>query len=121
MAEKTAAGAASGAPLEHRAASVLAATEFERIVAQMHALNPADWAQPTACGWWDVRAVAAPMRPVAGLKGIYLFDTGRGHRDHLADMIYTRDTWMHRLDISWATGRPSRISRPDSGARDRGN
>jgi hypothetical protein len=35
---------------------ILAAREFDRIVAQLQALAPRDWAQPTVCELWDVRA-----------------------------------------------------------------
>jgi uncharacterized protein (TIGR03083 family) len=34
---------------------------------------------------------------------------------HLLDVTYTRDTWMHRLDISRATGRPMRLTREHDG------
>jgi uncharacterized protein (TIGR03083 family) len=34
---------------------------------------------------------------------------------HLLDVTYTRDTWMHRLDVSRATDRPMRLSREHDG------
>jgi hypothetical protein len=34
------------------------------------------------------------------------FETERWPFGYLVDKIFTRDTWMHRLDISRATGRP---------------
>ena len=33
----------------------------------------------------------------------------------LVDIIYTRDVWMHRVDISRVTGRPMELSRPHDG------
>ena len=69
MAEKTIIGAAAGpglAPsLGHREAMILAATEFDRIVAQLSALAPADWARPTVCELWDVRGMAAHVLGMA--------------------------------------------------------
>ena len=34
------------------------------------------------------------------------FDAERWRFGYLVDTIFTRDTWMHRLDISRATGQP---------------
>jgi hypothetical protein len=56
MAGTTAVGAGAAVPLGHREAMILAAREFDRIVAQLQALAPRDWAQPTVCELWDVRA-----------------------------------------------------------------
>lgn len=36
----------------------LAATEYERYLAQIRTLDAADWARPTDCPAWDVRAMA---------------------------------------------------------------
>lgn len=36
----------------------LAATEYDRFVAQLRRLSPADWSRPTDCSAWDVRAMA---------------------------------------------------------------
>jgi uncharacterized protein (TIGR03083 family) len=155
---------------------ILAATEFDRMVAQLRALASGDWARPTACGLWDVRAMAAhvlgmaeaqasvrqfahdfraaarrsggkmidemtatqvreraamtpvaitgrlaavapravrarrrtpgPVRWAVRLKNDPPFDAERWRYGYLVDIIFTRDTWMHRLDISRATGHP---------------
>ena len=35
------------------------------MTAQLDALAPADWVRPTACGLWDVRAMAAHVLGMA--------------------------------------------------------
>jgi uncharacterized protein (TIGR03083 family) len=34
---------------------------------------------------------------------------------HLLDVVYTRDTWMHRVDVARATGRPLRLTHDHDG------
>ena len=180
MAEMTVLDAGLAAPLGHREAMVLAATEFDRMVAQLQALAPVDWARPTACELWDVRAMAAhvlgmaeaqasfrqfahdfraagkrsggkmidemtatqvrereamtpamitsrlaavapravrarrrtpaPVRWAVRLKNDPPFSAERWRFGYLVDTIFTRDTWMHRLDISRATGHPMELT-----------
>jgi uncharacterized protein (TIGR03083 family) len=43
-----------------------------------------------------VRAIPIPLGPPLGLKSL----------GYLMDRIYTRDAWMHRIDLARATGRP---------------
>jgi len=175
MAETTF-GSGLAAPLGHREAMTLAATEFDRMGAQLTALGPADWARPTVCELWDVREMAAHvlgmaeaqasfrqfahdfraagkrssgkmidemsatqvrerasmtstaiisrlaavapkavrarrrtpalMRRAVRFKNDPPFDSERWPYGYLVDIIFTRDTWMHRLDISRATQRP---------------
>ena len=65
MAEMTAARERLAAPLRHAEAMVLAATEFERIVALLEGLAPAGWQRPTICNPWDVRALASHVLGMA--------------------------------------------------------
>jgi len=65
MAGTTAVGAGVAVPLGHQEAMILAATEFDRMAAQLQALAPRDWAQPTVCELWDVRAMAAHVLGMA--------------------------------------------------------
>jgi uncharacterized protein (TIGR03083 family) len=44
--------------LDRDTAMRLAATEYGRYLDQLRSLDPADWARPTDCTLWDVRAVA---------------------------------------------------------------
>ena len=176
MAEKTIIGTDLATTLGHREAMTLAATEFDRMGAQLTALAPADWARPTVCELWDVREMAAHvlgmaeaqasfrqfahdfraagkrtsgkmidemsatqvreraamtpasivsrlaavapkavrarrrtpalMRWAVRLKNDPPFDAERWPYGYLVDIIFTRDTWMHRLDISRATSLP---------------
>jgi len=45
-------------PIGRDEARRLATTEYERVVAQLRTLGPDDWAAPTVCPGWDVRAMA---------------------------------------------------------------
>jgi uncharacterized protein (TIGR03083 family) len=180
MAQTTVVGGGLAPPLGHREAMILAVTEFDRMTAQLDALSPADWAQPTACGLWDVRAMAAHvlgmaeaqasvrqfahdfraagkrsggkmidemtatqvreraaltpaeitsrlaevapravrarrrtpalMRWAVRIKNDPPFDAERWRYGYLVDTIFTRDTWMHRLDICRATGRTMELT-----------
>jgi uncharacterized protein (TIGR03083 family) len=53
--------------LDHATASRLAATEYERLVAQLRALAPDDWRRPTACPAWDVHAMCCHILGMAEL------------------------------------------------------
>lgn len=44
--------------LDRETAMRLAATEYERYLAQIRTLAAADWTRPTGCPLWDVRAMA---------------------------------------------------------------
>ena len=39
----------------------LAATEYERVLAVLRDLGPADWVRPTDCAGWDVRSLTAHL------------------------------------------------------------
>ncbi|MFJ5990005.1 maleylpyruvate isomerase family mycothiol-dependent enzyme [Lentzea sp. NPDC092896] len=54
--------------LGHDTAMRLAATEYERIVALLEGLAPQDWAKPTDCPAWDVRAMAAHLLGMAEMS-----------------------------------------------------
>jgi uncharacterized protein (TIGR03083 family) len=158
--------------LDRRTTMRLAATEYDRFLAALRRLAPADWTRATACPGWDVRAMAThvlgmadlaaspfesrrQMREAAKRGGMFVDAlTGlqveeradldpphivaqfaksgpraaKGRRripglmrrrtmppaqtdgiepwtlGYLADVILTRDTWMHRMDIAAATG-----------------
>jgi uncharacterized protein (TIGR03083 family) len=45
-------------PISRGDAELRAATEYRRLAEQLRSLDADDWAQPTACPLWDVRAVA---------------------------------------------------------------
>lgn len=45
-------------PITRTEAEGLARTEYERVVDQLRSLAPDDWAKPTDCQLWDVRAMA---------------------------------------------------------------
>lgn len=173
------------APLRHGEAMGLAETELARMVAQLDGLSAEDWARPTVCELWDVRALAshvlgmaeaqasfrqfahdyraagkrtggkmidamtatqvaerssmtpaaiierlavvapravkarrrspAPMRWAVRMKQDPPFDAERWRFGYLVDTIFTRDTWLHRLDISRATGRAMVLSAEHDG------
>lgn len=157
----------------------LAATEYERFIALLRELEPADWGRPTDCPAWDVRAMAAHVLGMTEMSGSirqlvhqnrmagkagggidaltgvqvrersHLDGAGivaglapaapralRGRRrmsrilgrarlpeeqvvgqdrewwriGYLLDVILTRDVWMHRVDISRATGRELQLT-----------
>jgi uncharacterized protein (TIGR03083 family) len=51
------------------------------------------------------RRTPAPLRWAVRLRQDPPFDAERWKYGHLVDTIFTRDTWMHRLDVCRATGR----------------
>jgi uncharacterized protein (TIGR03083 family) len=161
----------------------LAATEYDRFVAALRALDPAEWSAPTNCPGWDVRTMATHILGMekmaaylresvrqpraAGKRGGAFIDalTGLQVEEHAAltpqqvvaelarvgpkaakgrkrapgfirrrvlpaaqtdglepwtmgylfDVILTRDTWMHRMDISAATGRQPELTADHDG------
>jgi uncharacterized protein (TIGR03083 family) len=52
------------------------------------------------------RRTPAPVRWAVRMKQDPPFEPERWQFGYLVDTIFTRDTWMHRLDISRAIGRP---------------
>ena len=56
------------------------------------------------------RRTPAPVRWAVRLKNDPPFDAERWRYGFLVDTVFTRDTWMHRLDISRATGRPMELT-----------
>jgi uncharacterized protein (TIGR03083 family) len=61
------------------------------------------------------RRAPAPMRKVVRFKQDPPFDTERWTYGFLVDTIFTRDTWVHRLDVSRATGRDMVVSAEHDG------
>ncbi len=173
-------------PLARPESVALARTETSRMVALLRDLRTADWARPTDCTDWDVRALAGHVlgmtetftalplvaRTMIGAgraqqPGTSFIDTmtarqvranaslstgelisrmgtagpaqarWRGSRRVLRampmpnelrdgttetwrfafilDVILTRDTWMHRVDVATATGRPLELTADHDG------
>ncbi len=61
------------------------------------------------------RRTPAPMRSLLRFRQDPPFDVERWQYGFLVDTIFTRDTWMHRLDISRATGRDMVLSQAHDG------
>ena len=173
--------------LDRRTAMRLAATEYERFLGQLRELSPDQWAAPTECPGWDVRAMVAhvlgmaegsasvrenarQLREARRRTGDGVFvdaltavqvekhqgvappellsrfadiapKAARGRRrtpgvvrstkmpvpqvvngvpeawtmGYLVDVILTRDTWMHRVDIARATGRDLHLTADHDG------
>jgi len=172
--------------LDRAEAAVLAAAENARLVELVTSLDAEDWARPTDCPAWDVRAMtlhvlgamdghvsvrefvhqmragkkAAGDRPdIDGMTEVQVRErdhlrpreivaqlteiapraararaklpaplrrltfpvevagvTEKWRVGYLFDVILTRDTWMHRVDLSRATGRPLELT-PDHDGR----
>jgi uncharacterized protein (TIGR03083 family) len=92
---------ASGRPVvDHMTAMQVADTAAlttEQLIAQMHA------AGPRAAEW---RTKAHPLFGRMPLKEAVGGVPETWRMSYLLDVILTRDPWMHRVDISRATGRP---------------
>ena len=61
------------------------------------------------------RRTPAPMRWGVRMKQDPPFEAERWRFGYLVDTIFTRDTWMHRLDISRATGHPMVVTADHDG------
>lgn len=172
------------AVLDRDLAMQLAATEYGRFESLLRSLAPDEWARPTECPAWDVRAMAGhvlgmtemtaalrsavaqnvaatragggidaltsvQVRRTAGLSAGELVDrfadvaprAVRGRRrlsgvlgrltlpedqvvgaqrerwtfGFLFDVVLTRDTWMHRADVSRAVGREMELTAEHDG------
>ncbi len=171
--------------LDRDLAMTLAPTEYERVVAVFEGLTPDQWAQPTDCPGWDVRAMAGHMLgmiqmsasvletarqqraaskrggvPIDALTALQVAknahlsidelvqetrtlsrkaararrrtpafirnrrlpqpqDAGDGDEwwtiGYLSDIIMTRDPFLHRIDISRATGTTLRLTADHEG------
>jgi uncharacterized protein (TIGR03083 family) len=55
--------------LDRPTAMRLAATEYDRFLAQLRLLDSADWTAPTTCPGWDVRAMACHVLGMAEMAG----------------------------------------------------
>jgi len=173
-------------PVGRDEAMALADAEYARFLELLRSLDDADWATPTVCDGWDVRAVAlhvlgaaegcASMREMAhqmrhggklakergydhfvhGVNEVQIAERAelappqvverfarvapravRGRRRlprparripvgfpeplgkrslaYLYDLVYTRDVWMHRVDIARAVGREPRLTAEHDG------
>lgn len=165
--------------LDRTVAMQLAATEYQRFLAQLQQLSAPDWSQQTDCPDWDVKAMAghvtgmaemvasvgeqvrqmraagksdgervhaltalqvakhasatpaelirrfgevAPraaagrrrvpglVRRLATMEEVVAGRSERWAMGYLIDVILTRDTWMHRVDIARATGREMELT-----------
>lgn len=61
------------------------------------------------------RRLPAPVRWGVRMKQDPPFETERWKFGDLVDVIFTRDTWMHRLDICRATSRPMELTAEHDG------
>jgi uncharacterized protein (TIGR03083 family) len=173
-------------PIERPESVELARTETSRMVALLRDLRAPDWARPTDCTEWDVRALAGHVLGMTEtftglpLMASTMIGTGRARRPgttfidtmtarqvranaslttgelisrmgaagpvqarwrgsrrllravpmpnelhdgttetwrfaFLLDVILTRDTWMHRIDVATATGRPLELTAAHDG------
>ena len=62
------------------------------------------------------RRTPAPMRSLVRMRQDPPFQAERWQYGYLVDRIFTRDTWVHRLDIARATGREMVLT-PDHDGR----
>jgi uncharacterized protein (TIGR03083 family) len=189
---RSAPSAARTPALDRPTCGRLAAAEFDRTLRQLSALTPQEWAKPTDCAGWDVRAIASHVLAMAQMfssfpqnarqhlpasraarHGAVYIDalTARQVNDrrsltasdicqklaavapravrwrqgtpslmrrrpmpglqpvgstpgapveawtfgYLFDVILTRDTWMHRVDVARATRRQLELSSDHDG------
>jgi uncharacterized protein (TIGR03083 family) len=61
------------------------------------------------------RRTPAFMRWAVRMKQDPPFDAEKWRFGYLVDTVFTRDTWMHRLDISRATGQPMALTSDHDG------
>lgn len=70
MTAETAARSATArrSALDHSVAMRLAATEYDRVLAQLSALPAEQWSGPSGCPGWDVRALASHIAGMAAMS-----------------------------------------------------
>jgi uncharacterized protein (TIGR03083 family) len=61
------------------------------------------------------KAIRGRYRTPKPMRRVTAPDTGGMTIGHLVDVIYTRDVWLHRVDISAATGRPLELTADHDG------
>jgi uncharacterized protein (TIGR03083 family) len=61
------------------------------------------------------RRTPAPMRSLVRMRQDPPFQAERWQYGYLVDTVFTRDTWVHRLDIARATGRPMALTHEHDG------
>jgi uncharacterized protein (TIGR03083 family) len=61
------------------------------------------------------RRTPAPLRWAVRMRQDPPFGAERWRFGYLVDTVFTRDTWMHRLDISRATGQPMMLTADHDG------
>jgi uncharacterized protein (TIGR03083 family) len=61
------------------------------------------------------RRTPRPVRHLVRMRQDPPFDAEKWSFGFLVDKVFTRDTWMHRLDISKATGKPMVLTAPHDG------
>ncbi len=79
--------------LDHRVATEIAATEYQRVISTLERLSPADWGRPTDCPGWDVRAMAGHMlgmaeypASLAQLLRQTVISSRRARREHIEEI-----------------------------------
>ena len=100
----------------------LAATEYGRFAALLRTLAPEDWARPTDCPAWDVRAMAGHVLGMAEMVGVAARSVraerrGAGRAGGGIDALTALQVRERRRPDDGRAGRPVRGRRPPRGAR----
>lgn len=74
--------------LPRETAMRLAAEEYARFVAQLRELSPEDWARPTACPAWDVRALVCHVLGMAEMSASVLEQVRQTRRARRAGGLF---------------------------------
>ena len=98
------------APIGHREAMELAEAEYKRFADVLAQLEPDDWAKQTVNDDWDVKQLVAHNLGFGESNAsfrVFAKAMRAGKKpmgSYLMDVVFTRDTWMHRIDICRAVG-----------------
>ena len=101
--------------IQHDEAMAIAAVEGQKFAAQLRSFGPDDWARPTDCPDWDVRAMAGHVLGMAQMGGASL---GLGRPERGAVLMGASDEALRRLGVDPSPGDTPELERVAAALRE---